>query len=69
MQFGAGYAACPGQNLARVELAKICATLFRDYDIRQVDPKQHCNWEGPIHDHAAFMACVRPEAARPAKVI
>jgi cytochrome P450 len=37
VQFGLGYAACPGQNLARIQLSKILATLVRDYDFRQVD--------------------------------
>jgi cytochrome P450 len=36
MQFGAGYASCPGQNIAKIELSKILATIVRDYDIRQV---------------------------------
>ncbi|KAK6085196.1 benzoate 4-monooxygenase cytochrome P450 [Seiridium cupressi] len=40
--FGAGYASCPGQNIARIQLSKIAATLVRDYDIRQQNPKQ--NW-------------------------
>ncbi|KAI0149376.1 cytochrome P450 [Pestalotiopsis sp. NC0098] len=38
--FGAGYASCPGQNIARIQLSKIAATLVRDYDIRQKDPRQ-----------------------------
>jgi cytochrome P450 len=38
--FGAGYASCPGQNVARIQLSKIAATLVRQYDIRQVDPEQ-----------------------------
>ncbi|OAQ57802.1 cytochrome P450 [Pochonia chlamydosporia 170] len=46
--FGAGYAACPGQNLARIELTKLCATLFRDYDIRQVDPSQQWKWKARV---------------------
>ncbi|KAF7536479.1 hypothetical protein G7054_g4508 [Neopestalotiopsis clavispora] len=40
--FGAGYASCPGQNIARIQISKISATLVRDYDIRQADPAQ--NW-------------------------
>ncbi|ORY67113.1 benzoate 4-monooxygenase cytochrome P450 [Pseudomassariella vexata] len=44
MPFGAGYAACPGQNLAKIELSKITAMLVRDYDIRQVDPSQKWKW-------------------------
>ncbi|ETS75610.1 hypothetical protein PFICI_12554 [Pestalotiopsis fici W106-1] len=38
--FGAGYASCPGQNIARIQISKISATLVRDYDIRQKDPSQ-----------------------------
>lgn len=37
---GAGYKQCPGRNLAHLEVSKISATLRRDYDIAQVDPKQ-----------------------------
>jgi cytochrome P450 len=40
-----GYASCPGQNIAKIELSKICATLVRDYDIRQVDPAQEWTWK------------------------
>ncbi|KAJ4245776.1 hypothetical protein NW762_013900 [Fusarium torreyae] len=43
--FGAGYGSCPGQNVAKIELAKITATLVRDYSIRQVDPKQEWKWK------------------------
>ncbi|KAK3331258.1 benzoate 4-monooxygenase cytochrome P450 [Apodospora peruviana] len=43
--FGLGYASCPGQNIAKIELSKICATLVRDYDIRQVDPKHEWTWK------------------------
>ncbi|PGG96095.1 hypothetical protein GX51_07990 [Blastomyces parvus] len=43
--WGMGYASCPGQHLARIELYKICATLVRDYNIRQVDPKQEWTWK------------------------
>ncbi|KFY32922.1 hypothetical protein V495_08597 [Pseudogymnoascus sp. VKM F-4514 (FW-929)] len=35
VQFGAGYNSCPGQNLARMEISKVTATLVRDFDIRQ----------------------------------
>lgn len=44
-QWGMGYASCPGQNIAKIELSKICATVVRDYDIRQVDPKQEWTWK------------------------
>ncbi|KAK6703612.1 hypothetical protein SNK04_013541 [Fusarium graminearum] len=43
--FGAGYGSCPGQNVAKVELAKMTATLVRDYNIQQVDPKQEWSWK------------------------
>ncbi|KAL1961169.1 hypothetical protein VTO42DRAFT_3114 [Malbranchea cinnamomea] len=43
--WGFGYASCPGQHLAKIELSKICATLVRDYDIRQVNPKQEWTWK------------------------
>ncbi|CAJ2503302.1 Uu.00g106960.m01.CDS01 [Anthostomella pinea] len=42
--WGMGYASCPGQHIARVQLTKITATVVRDYDIRQVDPKQEWTW-------------------------
>lgn len=45
MQFGAGYNSCPGQNLARMEISKVAATLVRDFDVRQVDPKQEWSFE------------------------
>jgi cytochrome P450 len=38
--FGAGYASCPGQNIARIELSKITAMLVRDFDICQQDKNQ-----------------------------
>lgn len=37
IQFGLGYASCPGQNLAKIQLSKILATLVRDYDVEQVN--------------------------------
>ncbi|KAI4914601.1 hypothetical protein J4E90_004632 [Alternaria incomplexa] len=43
--FGAGYGGCPGQNIAKIELAKIAATLVRDYKIKQVDPTQDWRWK------------------------
>ncbi|KAH9903596.1 cytochrome P450 [Xylariomycetidae sp. FL2044] len=42
--WGVGYASCPGQHIARIQLSKILATVVRDYDIRQVDPKQEWTW-------------------------
>lgn len=44
-QWGAGYNQCPGRNLAHLEISKITATLLRDYDIEQVDPKQEWTYE------------------------
>ncbi|CAJ2509204.1 Uu.00g142300.m01.CDS01 [Anthostomella pinea] len=38
--FSGGIGACVGQHLARIELSKILATIVRDFNIRQVDPKQ-----------------------------
>lgn len=43
--WGVGYASCPGQHIARIELSKICATLVRDYEISQVDPTQVWKWK------------------------
>ncbi|ROW09024.1 hypothetical protein VMCG_02856 [Cytospora schulzeri] len=43
--FGLGFMSCPGQNIARIELSKICATIVRDYDIRQVNPGQEWQWK------------------------
>ncbi|KAM0799387.1 benzoate 4-monooxygenase cytochrome P450 [Usnea florida] len=36
--FGLGYNACPGRNVANLELNKVTATLVRDFDIRLADP-------------------------------
>jgi cytochrome P450 len=36
---------CPGQNFSRIELAKITATLVRDYNIRLVDPEKPWKWK------------------------
>ncbi|KAK3988704.1 cytochrome P450 [Cladorrhinum sp. PSN332] len=44
MAFGQGYQSCPGQHIARIEMSKIAATLVRDYDIEQVDPKKNWEW-------------------------
>ena len=30
---------CPGRHFATMQIFKMAATLVRDYDIRQVDPK------------------------------
>lgn len=45
VQFGMGYNSCPGQNVAKIELSKIAATIVRDYDIRQVDQDQEWKWK------------------------
>ncbi|KAK7926762.1 cytochrome P450 [Apiospora marii] len=45
MPFGLGYASCPGQNLARMELAKIGATIVLHYDLRQVDSAQEMRYK------------------------
>ncbi|ORY62979.1 cytochrome P450 [Pseudomassariella vexata] len=42
--WGVGYASCPGQHIARIQLSKISATIIRDYEIRQVDPSAHWQW-------------------------
>lgn len=44
-QWGAGYNACPGRNFAQFEISKLAATLLRDYDIEQIDPKQEWTWK------------------------
>ncbi|KAM0808970.1 putative Cytochrome P450 [Seiridium cardinale] len=45
LPFGAGSYMCPGQSLARVELAKVTATLVRDYNIQMVDPQHSWEWK------------------------
>ncbi|KAJ5833375.1 hypothetical protein N7474_001686, partial [Penicillium riverlandense] len=47
IHWGAGYNQCPGRNLAHFEISKLAATLFRDYDIQQVNPKQE--WQFQNH--------------------
>ncbi|KAK7931347.1 hypothetical protein PG985_002059 [Apiospora marii] len=42
--WGVGYAACPGQHIARMQLSKIAATLVRDYEVRQVVPGAEWRW-------------------------
>src|SRR5687767_4544397 len=46
IQYGAGYASCPGHHLAKMELSKTLATVVRDYEIRQVDPNQEWKCKG-----------------------
>lgn len=40
-----GYNSCPGQNVAKMELSKITATMVRDYDIRLVNKSQQWSWK------------------------
>ncbi|KAI1073369.1 cytochrome P450 [Whalleya microplaca] len=44
MPFGAGWASCPGQHLAKVQMLKMIATIVRDYDIRLVNPNKQWKW-------------------------
>ncbi|KAK3938182.1 cytochrome P450 [Diplogelasinospora grovesii] len=43
--WGGGWASCPGQHLARIQMSKIAATLVRDYDLMQVNPKEEWEWQ------------------------
>lgn len=45
LQFGLGYNRCPGEHLAEIEIFKICATIVRDYKIRQVNPQESWKWK------------------------
>lgn len=56
--FGAGYNQCPGKHLAHLEVSKVAATLLRDYDIEQVNPKQ--NWS--FETHFTAVCCAPLEA-------
>ncbi|RYP51953.1 hypothetical protein DL768_002829 [Monosporascus sp. mg162] len=42
--WGAGYASCPGQTVAKIQLLKVAASIVRDYDIRQVEPGKEWKW-------------------------
>ncbi|MCJ1414106.1 hypothetical protein MMC32_000431 [Xylographa parallela] len=42
--FSAGYNACPGQHLARVEIGKVAAVMVRDYEIVQVQEGAEWLW-------------------------
>ncbi|KAK8054977.1 hypothetical protein PG993_000204 [Apiospora rasikravindrae] len=55
--FSLGYGSCPGQNLGRIELSKICATLIRGYDFRQVEPEQPMQYEAYFGLTAHMPAC------------
>ncbi|KAE8148707.1 cytochrome P450 [Aspergillus avenaceus] len=45
IHWGAGYNQCPGRNLAHFEMSKVTATIVRDYEIQQVDPKKPWRFE------------------------
>lgn len=57
LPFSLGYGSCPGQNLGRIELYKICATLIRSYDFRQVEPEQQMQYEAYFGLIAHMPAC------------
>jgi hypothetical protein len=35
---------CVGQNIAKMELSKITATIVQNYDIRQFNPEEEVEW-------------------------
>ncbi|KAJ2986631.1 hypothetical protein NUW58_g4933 [Xylaria curta] len=43
--WSAGFASCPGQNIARMEMPKLIATLLRDYEFKQVNEGQEWSYE------------------------
>ncbi|KAI0906806.1 cytochrome P450 [Ustulina deusta] len=43
--WSAGFASCPGQNVAKMEIPKLIATLLRDYDFQQVNEGQEWSYE------------------------
>ena len=47
LPFSAGYNACPGQHLARLEIAKVAALMVRDYEITQV--QEGTSWRFRSH--------------------
>ncbi|KAI0127595.1 cytochrome P450 [Xylariales sp. AK1849] len=49
--WGLGWASCPGQHVARIQFSKVAATMVRDYDFKQVDPKKEWDW-------LAYFTCV-----------
>ncbi|KAK8036583.1 hypothetical protein PG991_001720 [Apiospora marii] len=55
--FSLGYESCPGQNLGRIELSKICATLIRSYEFRQVEPEQEMEYQAYFGLTAHMPAC------------
>ncbi|MCJ1385975.1 hypothetical protein MMC17_009100 [Xylographa soralifera] len=44
LPFSAGYNACPGQHLARLEISKVAAVMVRDYEIAQVQEGREWKW-------------------------
>ncbi|GAP86637.2 putative cytochrome P450 CYP629C1 [Rosellinia necatrix] len=42
--WSAGFASCPGQNVAKMEILKLVATLLRDCDISQVNEGQEWSY-------------------------
>jgi cytochrome P450 len=44
-QFGAGFNSCQGRNIAQLEVYKTAATLVRDFDFEQIDPKQEWKYD------------------------
>jgi hypothetical protein len=46
-------------------MAKIAATIVRDYDIRQVDPKQEWSWKARFgllpHDWPVYVTQIKQE--------
>lgn len=64
MPWGQGYASCPGQNIAKLEIVKMAATIVRDYDIRQVNPEQEWRWKAMFgllpHDWPVYITKVKP---------
>ncbi|ETS73483.1 hypothetical protein PFICI_14429 [Pestalotiopsis fici W106-1] len=49
--WGLGWASCPGQHIARIQLSKIGATMMRDYEFKQVQPGKEWEW-------MAYFICV-----------
>ncbi|KAF2118079.1 cytochrome P450 [Lophiotrema nucula] len=43
--FGAGFNSCQGRNIAQLEIYKATATIVRDFDFKQVDPKQDWKYD------------------------
>ncbi|RYC77375.1 hypothetical protein BFJ63_vAg19751 [Fusarium oxysporum f. sp. narcissi] len=43
--FSAGYMTCPGRHFAWMQICKMAATLLRNYNIRQVNPKNQWRYQ------------------------